>query len=161
MKKGIFIFVGILWLVLLYIAQIIAHILNKLSNSNDKQKLFSDPSQLYSYPVKHPIGNIINLISEQNKVFLVLLVLITILSIYVLIRQMIEGKDGNKDNQDYKIAKHGSHGSARFADDNELFNEGHYKKIKEDDVVNYVKRSLNTSILKERSDDDDNDIRRT
>jgi len=161
MKKGIFIFVGILWLFLLYIVQVIAHILDKLSNSNDKQKLFSDPSQLYSYPAKHPIGNIINLISEQNKVFLVLLVLITILSIYVLIRQMIESKDGNKNNQDYKIAKHGSHGSARFADDNELFNEGHYKIIKEDDVVNYVKRSLNTSILKERSDDDDNDIRRT
>lgn len=96
MKKGIFIFVGILWLFLLYIVQVIAHILDKLSNSNDKQKLFSDPSQLYSYPVKHPIGNIINLISEQNKVFLVLLGLITILSIYVLIRQMIESKDGNK-----------------------------------------------------------------
>ncbi|EUE33519.1 hypothetical protein U362_02767, partial [Staphylococcus aureus T12818] len=55
-------------------------------------------------------------------------------------------------NQDYKIAKHGSHGSAKFAEDSELFSEGHYKKMKENDITNYVYNSLDKSLIEERSD---------
>ncbi|AQR26659.1 TPA: hypothetical protein P6O34_002656 [Staphylococcus aureus] len=150
MKKGVFILMGIVWLLLIYLAQIIAFALNILSNTKNKQKVFNDPSQLYIPPATKPIRTIIQLVSDKNGIFFILAGLVTILCIYLIIKQLFEKKDGNESNQDYKIAKHGSHGSARFAKDSELFDNGHYKRIRENDIVNYVYKSLNESRLKEK-----------
>lgn len=152
MKKGIFILTGIIWLVLIYLAQILAYALNTLSNTSNKQKIFSDISQLFIPPAKHPISTIIDFITDKNTVFFVIGGIATIICIYILIKQLFESKDGNEKNQDYKIAKHGSHGSAKFAEDSELFSEGHYKKMKENDITNYVYNSLDKSLIEERSD---------
>ncbi|WP_239733826.1 hypothetical protein [Mammaliicoccus sp. M-M49] len=153
MKKGIFILTAIVWIVLIYLAQILAYALNTLSNSNDKQKIFSDITQLFIPPAKHPISTIFKFVSEQNTVFFVIGGIATIICIYILIKQLFENKDGNEKNQDYKIAKHGSHGSAKFAEDSELFSEGHYKKMKENDITNYVYNSLDKSLIEERSEE--------
>lgn len=151
MKKGILIICLILWLFLIYVGQILAHILTTLSNTTNKQKIFNNPEILYTYPAKHPIKNIIEYISESNTIFIVIAVIVTCIVLYVILKSMFESKDGNEKNQDYKIAKHGSHGSARFATDQELFN-GYYKKINENDVTEYVLKSLDTSKLSDGSE---------
>ncbi|HDA2618965.1 hypothetical protein HIK46_14765 (plasmid) [Staphylococcus aureus] len=142
MKKGIYFLVGVVWSLLIYLVQIIAYALSILSSNQDKQKIFNDPSQLFLPPATHPLASIIKLVSDKNGIFFILVGVVTLLCIYLLLKQLFEQKDGNENNQDYKIAKHGSHGSARFAKDSELFGEGHYKKLKEKDVVNYVYQSL-------------------
>ncbi|MBJ6239727.1 hypothetical protein [Staphylococcus aureus] len=152
MKKGIFILTSIIWIVLIYLSQIIAYALNTLSDTTNKQKIFSDPSQLIIPPAKHPFSTIFDFISDKNTVFFVVGGIATVICIYILIKQLFESKDGNEKNQDYKIAKHGSHGSAKFATDNELFDKGYYKKMKESDVTDFVYKSLDTSKLNESSD---------
>ncbi|WP_436868534.1 hypothetical protein [Staphylococcus equorum] len=151
MKKGIIIMTSIVWLVLIYIAQIVAHILTTLSETSDKAKIFNDASILYLPPAKHPISTIIEFISDKNMIFIVLAIVVTVFALYILGKQLMETKDGNEKNQDYKIAKHGSHGSAKFATADELFN-GYYKKMREEEVTDYVYKSLDTSKIKGRSD---------
>ncbi|EHT89792.1 putative membrane TraJ domain protein, partial [Staphylococcus aureus subsp. aureus CIGC341D] len=90
MKKGIFILTGIIWLVLIYLAQILAYALNTLSNTSNKQKIFSDISQLFIPPAKHPISTIIGFVSDKNTVFFVIGVIATIICIYILIKQLFE-----------------------------------------------------------------------
>lgn len=154
MKKGIFILTGIIWLVLIYLAQILAYALNTLSNTSNKQKIFSDISQLFIPPAKHPISTIIGFITDKNTVFFVIGGIATIICIYILIKQLFESKDGNEKNQDYKIAKHGSHGSANFATDSELFSKNHYKKVKESDMKKVVLASIDINKVKGLNNND-------
>lgn len=164
MRKSSLIFSVIFWFTLLYLGQIVAYALTKLSNthsSEKKRELFNEPMQLIIPPAKHPFHSVSQFISEKNTIFFIILIIITCLILYLIFKQLFTDNDNNKKDQDYKIAKHGSHGSAKFATEKELLKDGHYKKLSESDVREYVMKSLNPALLeKERSDQYDDNTRK-
>lgn len=161
MKRIAIILVLSIWLLLVYLVQSIAYVLELLSNTEKEEKLdvFSNLGEHIIYCLIHPITTISELIANKSVVFLVLVIIVTIFLLYIVIKQFLSNED-NTSNQNYKIAKHGSHGSAKFATDTELFNKNHYKKVKEKDIKDMVYASLDFDKLKGMNDDD-NSFRET
>jgi len=156
MSKPQLFIIGFVYLFFIYLSSITSYIIEKFSATDDKTVLLGKPLDLFMYPLKHPISNIIALIKNQSTIFFILLGLATIFIIYVILKTLFGRSDGNLKNQDYKIAKHGSHGSARFATLKEIFNSGHYKSINKKSVNSLVLQTLDESLLKNKDEQEGN-----
>lgn len=154
MKKAVFFVVTFVWLLLVYLAQTLAYILESISASDDKFSVISNMGEYVKFPLMHPFKNSINLINEGSTVFFILIGIGTVFAIYVLMKQLFGERDNNSNNQNYKIAKHGSHGSANFATDSELFSKNHYKKVKESDMKKVVLASIDINKVKGLNNND-------
>lgn len=142
MSFGLIVFIGILILLLLYLVTIVATVIEGLSNSEDTPEYLSNIGSTITDIATSPISSFIHLLEQQSPVLYVGFVVIAVLVLYVIIKRFFGSKDSNPKDSDYKIAKHGSHGSARWSNKKEIFNDGTFVGLNENQAYKQVLKNM-------------------